>query len=408
MFIVGANLVFAIIRAITRIAPTYNCFMSIIHKYLTEEIFKCLFFVLAVVVSIYVAVDFFEKIDNFMEAGLPFSRIFVFLTFKIPFIIAQIIPVCILLSVIIVFGLMTKNNELIALKSSGVSVYYLLKPIFIIGLILSLLLFFILEVIVPITMERANEIWLKEVKKESAVISKEKNIWIKGNRLITHITYYNSLEKAIFGISINAFDENFKLVRRIDAKKGLFKNGEWFLYEVIEQNFIIDNQVLLHMEKEWSLYEVIEQNLNQANNQYRIKLYEEKVEKLDFLPDDLQRIIKKSEEMNFSELSNYIKKVEAEGYEATIYRVDLYAKIAFPLVCLIVCIIGAGIAFKRKIKEGLPVNVAFGIGIAFLYWIFHSFCVSLGYGEMLPPIVAAWSANLIFSCFGIVILLNAD
>ena len=382
--------------------------MSIIHKYLTGEIFKCLFFVLAVVVSIYVAVDFFEKIDNFMEAGLPFSKIFVFLIFKIPFIIAQIIPVCILLSVIIVFGLMTKNNELIALKSSGVSVYYLLKPIFIIGLILSLLLFFISEVIVPITMERANEIWLKEVKKESAVISKEKNIWIKGNRLITHITYYNSLEKAIFGISINAFDENFKLVRRIDAKKGLFKNGKWFLYEVIEQNFIIDNQVLLHMEKEWSLYEVIEQNLNQANNQYRIKLYEEKVEKLDFLPDDLQRIIKKSEEMNFSELSNYIKKVEAEGYEATIYRVDLYAKIAFPLVCLIVCIIGAGIAFKRKIKEGLPVNVAFGIGIAFLYWIFHSFCVSLGYGEMLPPLVAAWAANLIFSCLGIVILLNAD
>ncbi|MBT9437745.1 MAG: LPS export ABC transporter permease LptG [Desulfobacterales bacterium] len=358
--------------------------MSIIHKYLTGEIFKCLFFVLAAVISIYISVDFFEKIDNFMEAGLPFSRILVFLIFKIPFIIAQIIPVCILLSVIIVFGLMTKNNELIALKSSGVSIYYLLKPIFIIGLILSLLLFFISEVIVPITMERANEIWLKEVKKESAVISKEKNIWIKGDRLITHITYYNPAEKAIFGISINAFDEDFRLVRRIDAKKGLFKDGQWFLYEIIEQN------------------------LNQANNQYRIKLHEEKVENLDFLPEDLKRIIKKSEEMSFNELFNYIKKVEAEGYEATIYRVDLYAKIAFPLVCLIVCIIGAGIAFKRKIKEGLPVNVACGIGIAFLYWILHSFCVSLGYGEMLSPLVAAWSANLIFLCSGIVILLNAD
>jgi lipopolysaccharide export system permease protein len=382
--------------------------MSIIHKYLTGEIFKCLFFVLAVVISIYLSVDFFEKIDNFMEAGLPFSKIFIFLIFKIPFIIAQIIPVCILLSVIIVFGLMTKNNELIALKSSGITVYYLLKPVLIIGLLLSLLLFFISEAVVPLTMGRANEIWLKEVKKESAVISKEKNIWIKGNRLITHITYYNPVEKAIFGISINAFDENFKLVRRIDAKKGLFKNGKWFLYEVIEQNFIIDNQVLLHMEKEWSLYEVIEQNFNKENCQPRIKLYKEKLEKIDFLPDDLQRIIKKSEEMNFNELFNYIRKVEAEGYEATIYRVDFYAKIAFPFVCLIMCIIGAGIAFKRKVKEGLPVNVAYGIGIAFLYWILHSLCVSLGYGEMLPPLVAAWSANLIFSCFGIVVLLNAD
>ena len=358
--------------------------MSIIHKYLTREIFKCLFFVLAVVVSIYVAVDFFEKIDNFMEAGLPFSRIFVFITFKIPFIIAQIIPVCIMLSVIVVFGLMTKNNELIALKCSGVNIYYLLKPVLIVGLILSLLLFFISEVIVPITMGRANEIWLKEVKKESAVISKEKNIWIKGKRLITHITYYNPAEKAIFGISINAFDEDFRLVRRLDAKKGLFKDGQWFLYEIIEQNF------------------------NKENGQHIIKLHEEKVEELDFLPEDLKRIIKKSEEMSFNELFNYIKKVEAEGYEATIYRVDLYAKIAFPFVCLIMCLIGAEIAFKSKIKEGIPVNVACGIGIAFLYWIFYSFCVSLGYGEMLPPLVAAWSANLIFSCFGILILLNAD
>ena len=207
--------------------------MSIIHKYLTGEIFKYLFFVLAVVVSIYVAVDFFEKIDNFMEAGLPLSRLFVFLVFKIPFIIAQIIPVCILLSVIVVFGLMNKNNELIALKSSGVSIHYLLKPVLVIGLIFTLLLFFISEVMVPITMGRANEIWLKEVKKESAVISKEKDIWIKGNRLITHITYYNPAEKAIFGISINTFDKDFKLVRKIDAKKGLFKDRQWFLYEII-------------------------------------------------------------------------------------------------------------------------------------------------------------------------------
>jgi len=72
------------------------------------------------------------------------------------------------------------------------------------------------------------------------------------------------------------------------------------------------------------------------------------------------------------------------------------------------CLIGAGIAFKGKIKEGPTFNVAYGIGIAFLYWIFYSFCMSLGYGAMLPPLVATCSANLIFSFFGILILLNTD
>lgn len=358
--------------------------MSVIHKYLTKEILKYFGIVLAMIVGIYVAVDFFERIDNFIEAGVPLSKAFIFFVFKIPLIIAQIIPVCILLAVLIAFGLMTKNNEIIALKSSGVSIYYLLRPVLLIGLLFSILLFFLSEVIVPITMGKANKIWLGDVRKEAAVISKEKNIWIKGNRLITHIKYYNPEDKAIFGITINNFDKDFKLIRRVDAKKGVFKKGKWFLHEIMEQN------------------------LNKEDGSYGVTFHEERVEKLDFLPEDLKRVIKKSEEMSFKELLSYIKKIEAEGYNATIYRVDLYAKIAFPFVCIIMCMLGTGIAVKRKISVGLAVSIAYGIMAAFLYWVFYSFCVSLGYGDMLPPFIAAWTANLVFLCFGVITLLNAE
>ncbi|MEA3429334.1 MAG: LptF/LptG family permease, partial [Thermodesulfobacteriota bacterium] len=139
-----------------------------------------------------------------------------------------------------------------------------------------------------------------------------------------------------------------------------------------------------------------------------ITFHEKIIEKLDFMPDDLMRVVKKSEDMSFTELISYVRKIEAEGYDATSYRVDLYAKTAFPFVCIIMCMIGTGIAVRGKIKEGLPVIIACGIGIAFLYWIFYSFCISLGYGEMLPPVIAAWAANLIFLCFGALILLNAE
>ena len=114
--------------------------MSIISKYLTEEIFKYFAIILVTVICIFLAVDFFEKIDNFIEAGLPFSKTISFFQFRIPFIIAQIAPVCILLAVLIVFGLMNKNNEIIALKSSGVSVYFFLRPVLSIGLLFSVFL----------------------------------------------------------------------------------------------------------------------------------------------------------------------------------------------------------------------------------------------------------------------------
>jgi len=358
--------------------------MSIIYKYITIQILKYLVIVLVFVVGIYLAVDFFERVDDFMEAGIPFSKMIFFFALRIPFIVAQIIPICILMSVLIVFSLMARGNEIVALKSSGIRIYYLLKPVFIMGCILGALLFMLSDVIVPITMAKSNQIWLKDVRKESTIITKEKNIWIKGNRSITHVKYFNPKDKTINGITFYKFDGNFRLIRRIDAEKGVFSQGEWMLYELMEQT------------------------LDAKKEKYNITFHENKTERLNLLPENLITVAKKSEEMTFGELFAYIKKIEAEGYDATIYKVDLYAKIAFPFICVIMCMVGTGLAAGGTVKEGMPVVIAYGIGTAFIYWIFYSFCLSLGYGEMLPPAIAAWTANLAFFSFGALTLLNAE
>ena len=358
--------------------------MSIIHKYLNREILKNFGVILATVICIYLAVDFFEKIDDFMEAGLPFSRAVTFFIYNTPFVVAQIMPVGLFLAIMVVFGLMSKNNEIIALKSSGISIYSLLWPVFSLGLLFTILLFFLSEVIVPVTTRKANEIWYQEVRKESAVTTREKNVWIRGDRSIIHIRYYDAAQKTLKGVSVNRFDRAFNLIRRVDAEQGLFLNGRWVLKNSMVQTFY------------------------PPTGGYDVKFHEESVEVLGFTPDDLKRVMRKSGEMNFKELLDYIQKVEAEGYDATTYRVDLHAKIAFPFVCIVLGLVGTGLSFRGRIREGLPVIIAYGLGIVFLYWIFHSFCVSLGYGEMLPPLVAVWAANVISTCLGVLILLYVE
>jgi lipopolysaccharide export system permease protein len=356
--------------------------MSLIEKYLVKEVFKYFSILLLMVISIYLLVDFFEKIDNFMEAGLPFSRIISFFQLKTPLIVSQIAPIGIFLAVIIAFGLMNKNNEIIALQSSGVSIYFLLRPVLFMGLFLSILIFLISELIVPMTITKANRIWNVEVKKRSSVVSKEKNIWIKDNRAIYYITYYNPANSTILGVTLNFFDDEFRLTRRVDAKEGVFKEGKWIFYEIVEQK------------------------IDKENNNYRVEFIAEREEPFHFLPEDILRVVKKSEEMNFLELLEYIKYIETEGYDASVYKVDLYAKLAFPFVCLIMCLVGPCIASRRELKESLSVSIFYGICIAFIYWILYSFCLSLGYGEMLPPLVAAWAANVVFFCFGVLVLLK--
>ncbi len=358
--------------------------MSIINTYISREISKYFCLVLGMVVGIYLVVDFLEKIDDFLEAGLPLSKALVFLLYKVPFIVSQIIPVGILLAVLIVFGLMNKNNEILALKSSGISLYHMLKPVLLIGLLLSVLVFLLAEMIVPVTMGKANSIWLRQVRHEQAMTTREKNIWIKGDHLITHIRDYNPRSKTILGITLNHFDDKFRLSKRIDAREATFMAGRWLLKDAIVQR------------------------LQPQDGSYAVTFRAKQIQRLDFAPDDLERVAKKAEEMGFFELKDHITKTEAEGYDASRYRVDLHAKIAFPMVCILMCMMGTGIAIRGKNREGLPVSIAYGIGIAFLYWIAYSFCLSLGKSEVLPPIVAAWAANLIFLSVGGVILLNAE
>jgi lipopolysaccharide export system permease protein len=150
----------------------------------------------------------------------------------------------------------------------------------------------------------------------------------------------------------------------------------------------------------------MEQKLDKKTNHYHVTFHKEGEELFKFLPEDIKRVAKKSEEMSFLELYAYIEDIENEGYDASVYQVDLYAKLAFPFVSFIMCLAGAGISSRNQLKESLSVSIFYGICTAFFYWIFHSFCLSLGYGEMLPPFISAWAANLVLLCFGIFVFLT--
>ena len=357
--------------------------MTILDRYLMKEVLKHFTFVLSAVIVIYLAIDFFENIDRFMEADLPVSRALEFFQLKLPLIIVQITPVGILLAVLITFGLMNKNNEIVALKSGGMSVYHFLRPVLSLGILFTIVYFIFAEIVVPVTVSKANEIWRVEVKKLT-VTAERKNIWIKGHRSIAFISYFNPQDQTISGVTVNRFDSGFKLIRRVDAARGKYQNNQWILYDVMEQK------------------------LDSQNESYTVSFEDQKVEALDLSPEDLKRVAKKSEEMSFQELYRYIEDVESEGYDATPYRVDLQAKFALPLACIIVCIIGASITLKKTTREGLALSITFGIVIVFLYWITQSFCTSLGYGAVLPPYIAAWIANFLFTCFACINFLNAD
>lgn len=358
--------------------------MTILHRYWLKEFIKYFFIIHLIVQFIFVAVDYLSRMDHFLESSITLVQALGYVLLKVPFMFVELTPAVVMLSVIVVFGLMNRNNELIAVKSSGVSIYHLVKPAAFIGIILSFAMIFLGETIVPVTMAKANYIKYVVIKGERSVHRSRKDIWMKQDRKIIHINYYNPSDDTISGLTLTRMDDAFGMVKRIDARSGRFQNGSWYLSNVIEQDYVAER------------------------DDYEVQSHVNMIYDIGIEPDNLKTIVKKSEEMNLAELSDYINKVEAEGYDASKYRVDFHAKIAFPFICFLMALTGTATGMRPVARSHLPLAVALGVLISFVYWVMYSFCISLGYGKMLNPFISAWLTNMVFLCFSVWFLITVD
>lgn len=354
--------------------------ITCLHKYWLKQFFKFFVIIQLLILTLFVLIDYLSRLDSFLKSDLTLIGALGYVLLKVPYMSAQLTPAGILLSAITVFALMNRNNELLAIRSSGISVYFLIKPAVGAGVFLMILIFFLGETLIPVTMAKSNYIRYNIIKKGGNKTIGKKDIWIKsGNRLI-HINYFDPVNQTVAGVSISTLGKDFLLESRLDAQKGRYREGKWILEQIIEQHHVKDKL------------------------DYDVVTIAQKEVELDLEPDDLGEIAKKSDEMSYSELKRYVKKVEDEGYDATKYKTDMNAKLAFPFICIIMALAGAATGMKRFAKNNIPAAVGAGVVIAFFYWFFYAFCVSLGYGSILPPIVAAWAANLVFLCGGILYL----
>ncbi len=358
--------------------------MAYLYKYWLKEFLKFFGIIQLLILVLFVFIDYLSRMDKFLESELSLIGGLGYILLKVPFMFVQITPASILLASIAIFGIMNKNNELLAIKSSGISGFSLIKPAILSGVALGLLMLFLGETIIPLSMTKANYIKYNVIKKKNIHSSGRKDIWIKSDNRLIHINFFDPVKQSVAGVSVTSVGENFALASRIDAKKAYYKFGSWILEDVIEQ---------VHVENSMD---------------YDVNLYDQKIVDWGLKPADLGEIVKKSEEMGFFELRNYVNKVEKEGYDAQTYKVDLNAKIAFPFICIIMVLTGAGTGMRAFAKQNIPAAIAVGVVIAFMYWAMYGFCLSLGYGAILPPIISAWVTNVFFLAFATLYLLNAE
>ncbi|MBW1766971.1 MAG: LPS export ABC transporter permease LptG [Deltaproteobacteria bacterium] len=357
--------------------------MRILSRYLTIEFFKLLLLCLITFVSIYLIIDFLQKIDNFFEAQASKSVMMSYFLHKAPFIIVQMLPPASLISAVIMFCLMKKNNEINAVKACGLNIFRLSQPVIMASLLIGIAIFLFSEIIVPYASSRSNKIWNIEVEKQDPTRFYGSNqIWYKGSDSIYWMMRFDNEKKIMERPTFYFFDKAFRLIKRIDGRRGFWENGKWR----------IENGVIQEARKDGG---------------YEFEKFMELYLQIPETPETFVRAVKRPEEMSYWELKRYTKKVRQEGYDETGYLVDMNVKVAYPFISLIFVLIGIPIALGVK-KGGMPLAVSIGMGICFLYMFTLGLSRSLGLSGVLPPVLAAWLANLIFFFLGVYLMLHVE
>lgn len=346
--------------------------LKLLDKYILKEF--CRFFVMTflALIALFLIVDFFERIRMFLSHNATVSQMASYFIFSIPVIISYVLPPAVLLATLMTFGSFSKFNEITAMKANGIHIYRMTMPILIFASIAAVFYFYFSEWITPAAIQKTTYIKNVEVKKQkNPGFFKQNEIWYYSDKALYNFKMFDIDKNILRGVTINYLNPDFSLSNRIDAQRAEWKNNQWVFYNLLITHFDEDNNPVLEWSKEKS-----------------ISIPEK--------PDDFKVMQKDVEKMGYAELRKYIRKIQAERYDAKKYIVDLYGKIAFPFVILIMVLIAVPFALRSERSGGIMQSIGIGIFIGFSYWIIHAFSMTLGKSEMLPALLAAWMANILF------------
>ncbi|MBI4721971.1 MAG: LptF/LptG family permease [Candidatus Stahlbacteria bacterium] len=346
--------------------------MKIADRYIMKEFVRGLFISLVGLLVIYIIVDVFEQISKFVDNGVSVYVIMQYYIYQIPWIIGTTLsPIACMLGCFISIGTLSRHFELAAFRFSGASAYRLSLPIFGIGIVFSVLVLVVNETLSPLLSQKKIELESERINKRPKVsIVPSRNIYYTGeDNKFYHIKYIDPRQGVIQGLTIYEFGVDYSIKRRSDAVRAVWDGRDWTLIKGSIKVFNPDAFAEM-------TFDSLVLGLKEA-------------------PLDLVKEVKSPLGMGFFEFRRYINKMQRGGEDVNKELVDLWTRLSFPFMNLIVLLLGFPLASRVR-NTGFIIGFAIALFVSFLYWGFMQLAKAFGHSGLLSPAVASIMPNLIF------------
>ena len=319
----------------------------------------------------------FTFVDLIINKGIPFTSIMALLLYKIPSIMVLTFPVATLFGAAISLGRLGSDNEIVALRTSGISFARIALPIIVMAAIISSISFCINEYVAPAANNKSQQIIREIILKEPLPEFKENLFFKDSHNRYFYIKKINYKEKSMEDIMVYEVNGE-KYPRVIKAPRATLDGMKSTLFDGKITSFDNNGGLAFEVSFESIAMDLREDQIGQNN-------------------------YKTTDDMDSTELMAKIKSVEKSGIKTDSMMTDYLMKFSIPLIPFIFAIIGIPLAITR-VRTTHSWGLIITIVIMFTFYVFASVFRSLGRGGIVSPIFAAWTPHLIFGILGLILL----
>lgn len=360
---------------VLRIPRLRLLFPNLIDRYVVRLFLIVLSIVTASGISLYVIADLTERVDEILKNKIAKDLVFDYYKYMSLQIFYDIAPVVILVTTLMTFSLLSRTNEVTAAKALGVSLYRLALPVIVSALLVASFCAYLETQVLPASNERVAQMRDK-IKGETTVRTYRRadRQWLFGHgRFIYNYSYYDPKNHSLQRLHVFDFDESHDMVRRLYAENAFYSgNGNW----VFENGWArtLDHGGVT--------------NFTRFRGQRTVAFPE--------TPEYFDAEIRPPEQMAYGELRDYVDELKSSGQAVPELEVQLYNKLAFPVISLIMAVVALPFAFRIG-RQGTLYGIGVSIVLGIIFLAVFAFFKTLGEAGAIPAAAAVWSPSALFT-----------
>ena len=360
-------------------------FPMLIDIYLLQRFFYYFLVLLAGFILIFDAFTLFDLLGDISKNHIPASVVLNYFRELVPLMVYQLAPLATLVATLVTLAVMAKNNEVIAFKASGISMYRLVLPLVLAGCVIATGMFLLDDTYLPYANQQQDALRNQIKGRPAQTYFQPSHQWIFGeNSKIYNYELFDADRNLFGGLSVFELDPvTFQMRRRVFATRATWEPSEntWILTGGWVRDFDGSKITRYSPFKVESLPEISEP------------------------PTYFRREVRQYYQMNWRQLGEDIVSLHKAGFDTARLSVQWQKKFAFPLIAAIIVCLAAPFGFLVGTRGAIG-GLAVAIAVAIVYWATAALFESLGSVGQLPPILAGWAPDAIFGFLAVYFFLK--